>query len=153
MKNDRIQRETGRRKTRAGSRVIALRRYTGIHGMIDSHTHIRYFWNGAPGTTPRRQPPRHVAVTVFLAQGNAKKTLEAGVTTIRDLNASAGADIAMRDLIQMGAMIGPRMFVSGAGLRSYANRPGVTDPVAAAAKQTNAVIDGGADSVQAFRSP
>ena len=38
----------------------------------------------------------------------------------------------MRDLINIGAMIGPRMFASGAGLRSYANRPGVTDPIAEA---------------------
>ncbi len=111
-----------------------------------------YYWNGVPGTTPLRQPPRHVAVTVFLAQENAKRTLEAGVTAVRDLNASGGADIAMRDLISLGAMIGPRMFVSGAGLRSYANRPGVTDPVEEAAKQAKAVLDGGADWVKVFAS-
>ena len=152
VENDKVQSVTRSGKIPAGSEVIDLRRYTGIPGMIDSHTHITYYWSGAPGTTPRRQPPRHVAVTVFLAQENAKKTLEAGVTTIRDLNAAAGADIAMRDLIAMGAMIGPRMFVSGAGLRSYANLPGVTDPAAEAAKQAKAVIDGGADWVKVFGS-
>ena len=102
-------------KIPADAAVIDLRRYHGIPGMIDSHTHITYFWNGAPGTTPRRQPRRHTAVTVFLAQENARRTLEAGVTTIRDLNARDNADIDMRDLIQLGAMTGPRMFVSGAG--------------------------------------
>jgi hypothetical protein len=35
------------------------------------------------------------------------------VTTIRNLNAADGTDLAMRDLINMGKMIGPRMFVSG----------------------------------------
>jgi imidazolonepropionase-like amidohydrolase len=152
VENDKVQSVTASGKIPAGAEIIDLHRYTGIPGMIDSHTHITYYWNRAPGTTPRRQPPRHITVTVFLAQENAKKTLEAGVTTIRDLNASAGADIAMRDLIGMGAMIGPRMFVSGAGLRSYADRPGVTDPVAEAANQAKAVIDGGADWVKVFGS-
>jgi imidazolonepropionase-like amidohydrolase len=55
-------------------------------------------------------------VTVFLAQENARKTLETGVTTVRNLNAPGDTDMAMRDLIAMGAMIGPRMFVSGQGL-------------------------------------
>ena len=140
------------RKDPAGTEAIDLRRYTGMPGMIDSHTHITYYWNGASGTTPLRQPRRHVAVTVFLAQENAKKALEAGVTTVRDLSASGGADIAMRDLIKMGAMIGPRMFVSGTGLRSYANSPGVIDPIAEAAKQAKAVLDGGADWVKVFGS-
>jgi imidazolonepropionase-like amidohydrolase len=152
IENDKVQSVTAGGRIPAGAEVIDLSRYTAIPGMIDSHTHITYYWNGAPDTTPLRQPPRHVAVTVFLAQENAKKTLEAGVTTIRDLNASGGADVAMRDLINMGAMIGPRMFVSGTGLRSYANRPGVTDPLAEAAKQVKAVIDGGADWVKVFGS-
>ena len=56
---------------------------------------------------------------VFLSQANAIKTLEAGVTTVRDLTGFDGADIAMRDLINMGAMVGPRMFVSGPGLRNW----------------------------------
>jgi imidazolonepropionase-like amidohydrolase len=152
IENDKVQSVTARGRIPAGAAVIDLSRYTGIPGMIDSHTHITYYWNGAPDTTPRRQPPRHVAVTVFLAQENAKKALEAGVTAIRDLNAAGGADLDMRDLINMGAMIGPRMFVSGTGLRSYANRPGVTDPVAEAARQAKAVIDSGADWVKVFGS-
>jgi imidazolonepropionase-like amidohydrolase len=152
VENDKVQRVSAGDEIPAEAEVIDLRRYTGIPGMIDSHTHVTYYWDGAPDTTPRRQPPRHVAVTVFLAQQNARKTLEAGVTTIRDLNAAGGADIAMRDLINMGAMVGPRMFVSGAGLRTYVNRPDVTDPVAEAANQAKAVIDGGADWVKVFAS-
>ena len=100
----------------AGAQIVDLSRYTGIPGMIDVHTHMTYYWDPASGTNPRQQPARHVAVTVFLAQANAMKTLEAGVTTVRDLNGFDGADIAMRDLINMGAMVGPRMFVSALGL-------------------------------------
>jgi imidazolonepropionase-like amidohydrolase len=52
----------------------------------------------------------------------------------------------------MGAMVGPRMFVSGTGLRSYANRPAITDPAAEAANQAKAVIDSAADWVKVFGS-
>jgi imidazolonepropionase-like amidohydrolase len=152
VEGDRIQSVTSGGAMPAGAEVIDLRRYTGMPGMIDAHTHITYYWNGAAGTTPLRQPRRHVAVTVFLAQENARKTLEAGVTTARDLGAAGGADLAMRDLIQMGAMRGPRLFVAGVGLRSYAGRPGVTDPIAEAARQAKAVIDSGADWVKVYGS-
>jgi imidazolonepropionase-like amidohydrolase len=152
VENDRVLRVTSGGDMPADAEVIDLRRYTGIPGLIDSHTHVTYYWDGLPETTPRRQPPRHVAVTVFLAQANARKALEAGVTTLRDLNAADGADKAMRDLINMGAMVGPRMFVAGTGLRSAAGRPGVTDPVAEAASQAKAVIDRGADWVKVFAS-
>lgn len=152
VEGDRIQSVTAGGAIPAGAEVIDLRRYTGIPGMIDAHTHITYYWNGAAGTTPLRQPRRHVGVTVFLAQENARKTLESGVTTARDLGASGGADLAMRDLIQMGAMKGPRLFVAGVGLRSYAGRPGVTDPIAEAAKQAKAVIESGADWVKVYGS-
>jgi imidazolonepropionase-like amidohydrolase len=152
VEGDRVLSVTAKGTIPKGAEVIDLRRYTGLPGMIDSHTHITYYWDHAPGTTPLKQPRRHPAVTVFLAQENARKALESGVTTVRDLNGSGGADIDMRDLINMGAMIGPRMFVSGGGLRSYANRPGVTDPLAEAVKQTKAVIEGGADWVKVFGS-
>ena len=56
--------------------------------MNDSRTHVTYYRSGAPGTTPRRQPPRHIQSPLFLAQ---------------------------RDRINMRAMIGPRLFVSRTG--------------------------------------
>jgi imidazolonepropionase-like amidohydrolase len=74
----------------SGAEIIDLSRYTGIPGLIDAHTHITYYWDG--NTAPRYEPPRHPAVTVFLAQENAQKALEAGVTTIRNLNAPDGTD-------------------------------------------------------------
>ena len=54
-------------------------------------------------------------MTTVLAAENARRTLETGVTTVRDLGASGEVDYAMRDLINMGKMIGPRMFVAGQG--------------------------------------
>ncbi len=152
VEDDRIRSVTENDAVPPGVQTIDLTRYTAIPGMIDAHTHVTYYWDGEPGTTPRRQGRRHVAVTVVLSQRNGQKALEAGVTTIRDLNATGGADIDLLDLINMGALVGPRMFVSGAGLHGFANRPGVTDTVAEAIKQTKAVIESGADWVKVFGS-
>src|SRR5438034_4651670 len=98
--------EGGRKDLPAGA--ADMRGYTAIPGLIDLHTHITYYWDGKPGTRPLGQR-RRPAVTVYLAQENARRTLETGVTTIRDLGASGDADYAMRDLVAMGAMPGPRM--------------------------------------------
>jgi len=97
----------------AGAEVFDLSRFTGIPGLIDVHTHITYGPGGrgrAPGS------PVSAIINMYLGQDACRKTLECGVTTVRDMNASQYVDIAMRDLINMGAMIGPRMFVVGYGL-------------------------------------
>jgi len=78
---------------------------------------MTFYWDKTPGTRPWAQlGTLGPAVTVFLAQENARKTLEAGVTTVRDLGSREYTDIAMRNLINRGAMVGPRMFVAGSGL-------------------------------------
>jgi imidazolonepropionase-like amidohydrolase len=137
----------------AGAQTIDLSRYSGMPGMIDAHTHMTFYWDANSGTNPLTQPPRHVAVTVFLAQANAIKTLEAGVTTVRDLTGFDGADLALRDLINMGKIVGPRLFVSGSGIRDTTYRkPGVTDTAAAAGKLAQSLIDSGVDWVKVYAS-
>jgi imidazolonepropionase-like amidohydrolase len=117
VEGDRIAKvETGKVTPPRGALVIDLGRYTGIPGLIDVHTHLTYYHDPATKGSPLGQPRRLPAVNVFLAQENARKTLECGVTTVRDLGASDFDDIAMRDLLNRGAMTGPRMFVSGHGL-------------------------------------
>ena len=125
-----------------------LRRYTALPGLIDLHTHITYYWDRKPGTHPLGQR-RRPAVTVFLAQDNARRTLETGVTTIRDLGAANDTDYAMRDLVAMGAMIGPRMFVAGQGLS--AGRGWTPDPPALA-KMAEDRIKAGSDWVKVYAS-
>jgi imidazolonepropionase-like amidohydrolase len=155
---------TGDRAIPSGARLIDLRRYTALAGLIDAHTHMTYYWDGTPGTNPwQQQGARNTAVTVFLAQANARRTLESGVTTVRDLGSRDFADVAMRDLINRGAMIGPRMFVAGHGLgrlRPTATNPApvsnivrarIADPadIPAAVK---AQVDGGADWIKMYGS-
>ena len=82
VEDDRVQNVASNASIPSGAEVIDLSRYTGLPGLIDGHTHITYYWDGI--TTPRYEPPRHPAITVFLAQENAQKALEAGVTTIRN---------------------------------------------------------------------
>jgi len=89
VENDKIQSVAANGTIPTGAEIVDLSRYTGMPGMIDSHTHSTYYWDPKSGTGPFNQPPRHVAVTVFLAQANAMKMLEAGVTTVRDLGASS----------------------------------------------------------------
>src|SRR5436309_175486 len=115
----------------AGAETIDLSKYTGLPGLIDVHTHMTVYTDETPGEPMLKQlttnPP---AVEVFLARKGAMRTLEAGVTTVRDLGADQYMDIAMRDLINRGEMIGPRMFVCGYGLyiTNTPYKPGINPP-------------------------
>jgi imidazolonepropionase-like amidohydrolase len=148
VEGDRLASVTGGQRGIAPG-AVDLRRYTAIPGLIDLHTHITYYWNGAPGTRPLGQPRRRPGVTVFLAQANAKRTLETGVTTVRDLGASGETDFAMRDLIAMGGMSGPRIFAAGQGIS--AGRGGSPDPEAMRKAAADRVA-AGADWVKVYAS-
>jgi imidazolonepropionase-like amidohydrolase len=146
----------------ADAKVIDLRRFTALPGLIDAHTHMTYYWDRTRGTNPWTQLGRmHSAVLVFLAQENARKTLETGVTTVRDLGSREYNDIAMRDLIKRGAMIGPRMFVAGYGLqitrtpsqlRPNPSSLGEADGVPAVERVARQQIAAGADWIKMYGS-
>jgi imidazolonepropionase-like amidohydrolase len=87
--------------------VIDLTEMTVMPGLIDAHTHIILHPGDNDGQTLKETPEfRAIYGTV-----NAKATIEAGVTTIRDLgNEGAGfADIALRDAINKELIPGPRI--------------------------------------------
>lgn len=136
----------------SGYRQIDLRRFTGLPGLIDVHTHMTYTSIPKPGGG--QWPP---AARLVLAGENARKTLATGVTTVRDLNAAGGLSIAMRDLILAGRMQGPRMFVCGAGILSLkATRGRRNDQTAEGPAEVEALvrrqIAEGADFIKMFAS-
>ncbi len=162
VENDRIKSVVAGGTIPADAEVIDLTRYTAVPGLIDVHTHLTYYWDQAPGTQPWSQLlNRMPSMTVYLAQENARKTLETGVTTVRDLGSFEYMDIAMRDLINLGAMPGPRMFVSGFGVQiTYeAQRPGHSSPrggqadgVAEVMRVVRQQIAAGADVIKMYGS-
>jgi len=145
-----------------GAVVIDLRRYTGIPGLIDAHTHISFAWDRAPGTRPWSQfGTLSPVVTAFLAQENARKTLESGVTTVRDLGSWEYIDLALRDLIGRGLVVGPRMFVAGYGLHVSLSPPrpghleadpGKADGVAEVQRVAREQIAAGVDWIKVYGS-
>jgi len=145
----------------AGARVIDLRPLTGIPGLIDVHTHMSFYWDRKVGTRPWAQlGSLSPAVTAYLAQENARRTLETGVTTVRDLGSWQYVDVAMRDLINRGAMVGPRMLIAGYGLfitsaPSKAGRalePGEANGVAEVQRVAREQIGAGADWIKMYGS-
>jgi len=141
-----------------GAEVIDLRKYTAVPGLVDVHTHMTFYWDRKPGTRPWTQlGTLGPAVTVFLAQENARKTLEAGVTTVRDLGGWEYTDIAMRDLINRGAMVGPRMFVAAHGLHisgkpGSSPDPGACDGADACERVARQQLAAGADVIKMYGS-
>jgi imidazolonepropionase-like amidohydrolase len=96
----------------AGAEVIDLGDVTLLPGFIDAHTHLtaeggdNYYRDYFEGFM------RHPAEQALLATVFARKTVEAGVTTVRDVGASDYVDVALRNAIASGTIPGPRMLVA-----------------------------------------
>jgi imidazolonepropionase-like amidohydrolase len=122
----------------SGTAIIDMRPLTAIPGMIDVHTHMTYAREkpivgradasagdagraGSAGASTGGRGAQRSAAELFAGSvTNAMRTLETGVTTVRDLGASNYTDIALRDSINKGVVRGPRMFVAGYGMSKSA---------------------------------
>jgi imidazolonepropionase-like amidohydrolase len=96
----------------AGDTTIDLPDATLLPGLIDMHTHLTFDLNslGYQGLSIS------TAREALHGARNARRTLEAGFTTVRNLGAKDYADIALRDAINDGDVIGPRIVASGPAL-------------------------------------
>ena len=101
----------------SGTEVIDLGNSMILPGLIDSHTHLLANFNPAMGGD---DPNMILTVTqlstakrALLGAAMGREMLDAGFTTVRDLgNSGVNGDIALRDAIRDGWIVGPRMFVS-----------------------------------------
>src|SRR3954462_10396693 len=86
IRNGKIEKVSSDSAVPPNTTVIDLHQYTGMPGMIDVHTHMTFWWDRTAGTRPWAElSQQRPAFLVYMAQENALKTLETGVTTVRDL--------------------------------------------------------------------
>jgi imidazolonepropionase-like amidohydrolase len=130
---------------------------------MDLHTHLADAGQSADLALPLKTSP---AATALIGAHNARLTLEAGFTTVRDVGTYRGlTDVALRDAINAGDVPGPRMFVAGAYIKIPKGggelngvvpneqlpadmRLGVASTADEAAAKTTFLIDQGADFIK-----
>jgi imidazolonepropionase-like amidohydrolase len=157
INGDRIASVTEGGEPPAGAAVIKLPNATLVPGLIDAHTHLTY--------DPKfgyEQLGISVPKEALIGAKNARVTLEAGFTTVRNVGANGYADIALRDAINEGLVPGPRMDASGPALsisgghcdnnllpfEYHAQSDGVADGIEAVQHKVREVIKYGADVIK-----
>ena len=107
-----------------GAQVVDATQHVVMPGMIDTHVHL--IWNGiwsVDSTEPTSESRANrvselPGMRALKAYSHACKDLEAGCTTIRDMHCYDFADISLRDSINSGLVVGPRVMACGCGLTS-----------------------------------
>jgi imidazolonepropionase-like amidohydrolase len=145
-------------KLSPATQTIDLPNATVLPGLIDAHTHLTFDpanlgYEGLGISYPRE---------ALIGARNARVTLEAGFTTVRNVGAGGYSDVALRDAINAGDVPGPRMLVSGPAMgitgghcddnllapQFHATELGVADGVDAVRHKVRENIKYGADLIK-----
>lgn len=111
IENDRIIAVApwAKRPPRNGEKLIDLSGFRVMPGLIDTHVHL----TSDPAISPYEAYNVSAAREAVIGAANARKTLLAGITSVRNLGAGGFADIALRDGIAREEIPGPRIFGAG----------------------------------------
>jgi imidazolonepropionase-like amidohydrolase len=141
----------------SGAAVVELPNATVLPGLIDAHTHLTMTTNFGYSALAISIPRE-----ALYGARNARVTLDAGFTTVRNVGASGYTDVALRDAINAGDVPGPRMLVSGPPLgitgghcdenllpfEWHIQSEGVADGIEAVQRKTRETIKYGADLIK-----
>ena len=107
-----------------GAQTIELANATCLPGLIDSHTHLTSETSPTGNIDQFRLNPADYAIrsTVY-----ARRTLDAGFTTVRNLGDGANTSIALRNAINAGIVPGPRIFTAGGAIGTTGGHADDTD--------------------------
>jgi imidazolonepropionase-like amidohydrolase len=137
--------------------IVDLSNATVLPGLIDAHTHLTFNPHFGYDTLAISVPRE-----ALTGAHNARLTLEAGFTTVRNVGARGYSDVALRDAINAGDVPGPRMLVSGPALsitgghcdndllpyEYHATSDGAADGVEQVQHKTREIIKYGADLIK-----
>lgn len=138
-------------RTRLASEPVTfdLGDQTLLPGLIDCHTHLI----GGEGQTPYDALRETAARAAIEGVANARATIAAGFTTVRDLGSRDFADVALRDLIAAGRVVGPRMFVAVSSISATGGHGDVNDlPPDVVLHRYRAIADGPEEVQKAVRT-
>jgi imidazolonepropionase-like amidohydrolase len=144
-------------ENQGGARVINLPNATLLPGLIDAHTHLTFDPNFG-----YQELGISIPKEALIGAKNARITLEAGFTTVRNVGARGYTDIALRDAINEGMVPGPRILASGPALSItgghcdqnllpyewHANSDGAADGVEGVQHKVREIIKYGADVIK-----
>ncbi len=94
-------------------KTLRLDGLTLLPGLINCHVHLCFGGEADPGTAMVKEA---FAATVIKATMRARQTVEAGVTTVRDLGGRDYAELSVRDAVRSGTIPGPRVLCAGKGI-------------------------------------